>query len=101
MEVEAAQVAAAGAAFLPRAPALASRAAARSAALRGLSPHEVTYAGASADRMSFSVTLRCMAPSMMLRLLRSAGVDVTATVRARPSAIPRGSDGAPLTLSAL
>jgi hypothetical protein len=101
MEIEAVQVAAAGAAFLPGAPARASRAAARSAALRGLSPHEVTYAGASADRMSFSVTLRCMAPSLMLRMLRSAGVNVTATVRARPSAIPRGPDGAPMTLSAL
>lgn len=101
MEIDAAHMAAAGAAFLPGAPARALRAAVGSAVLRGLSPQEVIRAGAAPDRMSFSVTLRSTAPSLMLRLLRSAGVDVTATVRARPSAIPRGADGAPITLSAL
>jgi hypothetical protein len=99
LELDAMRAAADGAVFLPGAPARALSAAIESAELRGLSLPDVTHVDVAADRMSLSVTLRRTAPSLMLRLLHSASVDATATVRARPSATPRGSDGAPWTLS--
>jgi hypothetical protein len=97
LERDAIYMAVTGVAFLPGAPARATLAAAHSAALCGLSRFEVLHADAAADRMSFSVTLQGTAPMLVLRMLRSAGVNVTvlATARVRPSVAPPDSNGSP------
>ena len=101
LELDAIRAAADGAAFLPGAPARALSAAIDSAELRGFSRPDVAHVDVAADRMSLSVTLRRTAPSLMLRLLHSASVDATATVRVRRFAIPRRkSSGAAMDLSA-
>ena len=101
LELDAAEMAEAGVAFLPNAPARATLAAAHSARLCGLSRAEVVRCGAAVDRMSFNVTLRRTAPVLVFQLLGSAGVDVTVTVRVRPSAAPGNSDDGSIVLSAL
>jgi len=101
LEIDAAEMAEAGVAFLPGAPASAMLAAAHSARLCGLSRAEVVHCGAAADRMSFNVMLRRTAPVLVFQLLGSAGVDVTVTARVRLSAAPGNSDDGSIVLSAL
>jgi hypothetical protein len=102
LELDAIRAAADGAAFLPGAPTRALSAAIESAELRGLSRPDVAHVDVAPDRMSLSVTLRRTAPSLMLRLLHSASVDATATIRVRRFAIPRRkSPGVAMDLSAL
>jgi hypothetical protein len=103
LQVDANRMAIAGAVFLPDTPARATLAAAHSAEQCGLSSSEVVHAGAAPDRMSFSVALRRTAPVLILRLLGSAGVSVTATATAtaHPPAKPHNAFGVPMTLTAL
>jgi hypothetical protein len=103
LQVDANRMAIAGAVFLPDTPARATLAAADSAEQCGLSSSEVVHAGAALDRMSFSVSLRRTAPVLILRLLGSAGTNVTAaaTATAHPPAKPHNAFGVPMTLTAL
>lgn len=80
LQFSAQRAAAAGAAYLPGAPADAIRAAARAAARSGVPGSEIVYAGVTPDLMSFRVKLKCAAPVLLLGLFGKAGADVTVMV---------------------
>ena len=101
LQADANRVAIAGALFLPDSPARATLAAVHSAEQCGLSSSEVVHAGAAPDRISFNVSLRRTAPVLVLRLLGSAGTNVTATATAHRSAKPHDAFGVPMILTAL
>jgi hypothetical protein len=101
LQADANRVAIAGALFLPDSPSRATLAAVHSAEQCGLSSSEVVHAGTAPDRISFNVSLRRTAPVLILRLLGSAGTNVTAMATAHRSAKPHHAFGLPMTLTAL